>query len=120
VGSIWAVALAALVLGVALAPNRILVNRAFQKLGAASFSLYLLHPPIIGLMDRTGVIDRIYQAGPTAGYLLALLITLAMVVPLSLLSYRFIERPVYRWSGRGAVADARSGVASDSVAEKSA
>ncbi|AEE44869.1 acyltransferase family protein [Cellulomonas fimi] len=104
VRSTWAVVLAALVVGVALAPDRVLVNRATRSLGAASFSLYLLHPVVLGFLDRAGVTDRAYEtAGGVGGFVVIVALTFAAVIPASLMTYRWIERPAYRWAGRGAL-----------------
>jgi peptidoglycan/LPS O-acetylase OafA/YrhL len=44
VRALWTVALSGLTVGLSAAPLRSLVNPVTQRLGQASFSLYLIHP----------------------------------------------------------------------------
>lgn len=102
----WAVSLTGLTVGLSAAPIRAFVNPVSQHLGRASFSLYLLHPPIIGVMDRGGLIDQLYaEFGGVLGYSIAILITFAVVTPLALLSFRFIEQPGMKLGPPGAIAN---------------
>ena len=72
VRALWAVALSGLTLGLSAAPVRSLVNPVTQRLGQASFNPYLIHPLVVGILDRAGVIDRLYVTfGSVVGYLIA-------------------------------------------------
>ena len=90
----WAgVTCAMLALGLAMWPTRWLVNRATAYLGKVSYSLYLLHPTVIYLL--TPVYRRIYDGTDqlSLALLASLAVTMAIVLPLSSLAYRFIEKP---------------------------
>lgn len=98
--AVWAVGLMALVLGLsferASAPLWFAV-----RLGEASFSLYLLHPAIIALMIHSGVYKWLYSVVPGhfLGYTASLGVTLAVLFPLSLLTYEQVEKRFH--SGQG-------------------
>lgn len=106
--TLWAVALAGGVLGVSLHPQRWFVNSTATLLGTASFSIYLWHPVVIVVLSRLGLYHWIYSSFNNAvliPFALSTAATLAVLVPLSLLSYRYIERPgmalrsqIGRWS----------------------
>jgi peptidoglycan/LPS O-acetylase OafA/YrhL len=83
-----------LLLGLAFCPIRILVNPATRFLGLISYSVYLLHGPVILLINRP-VYPRIYALDlPTgAKFGLCFAITLAVTLSVSWLSHRMIERP---------------------------
>jgi peptidoglycan/LPS O-acetylase OafA/YrhL len=69
--------------------------RALQFLGAISYSLYLLHAPIIGATFN--ICNRLLPRsswGEFAGLLLAVVICIFA----SYLTYRFVEKPSIRWS----------------------
>ncbi|MER8411806.1 MULTISPECIES: acyltransferase [unclassified Mesorhizobium] len=91
----WAVTLASAVVGVSLYPQRWFVNPAAKLLGNASFSIYLWHPVVIVILDRVGLYRTVYASfdGASLPFLASVVATLAMLIPLSLLSYRYIERP---------------------------
>jgi peptidoglycan/LPS O-acetylase OafA/YrhL len=75
---------------------RALEWRWLALLGVASYSLYLWHLPILESLGQAGW-------APTT-FLGLLAVTLALSIPASVLSYRFIEVPFLRlrrrWSGR--------------------
>jgi len=81
-----------LVLGLALNPFRFLVNAKTAYLGKVSYSMYLFHPLII--FTIIPVYHRIYDIMPAdiAGYVASLLLTLALLIAISLIAYRYIER----------------------------
>jgi peptidoglycan/LPS O-acetylase OafA/YrhL len=83
----------ALLLGLAILPTRIFVNRLSLLAGKASYSIYLLHPPTIYFLIP--VYRRVYGlGGPTsASFLLCFGVTLGVVLPASLVTYRWIEAP---------------------------
>lgn len=91
----WALALAGMVAGISLAPVTVIANRVTCALGRASFSLYLLHPLIVGSLARSGVYAQIYLKIDSSqqAFGACVLLTLSLVVPLALLTYRFVERP---------------------------
>ncbi|RWC32694.1 acyltransferase [Mesorhizobium sp.] len=91
----WAVTLASAVVGVSLYPQRWFVNPAAKLLGNASFSIYLWHPVVIVILDRLGLYRTIYASfgGASLPFLASVVTTLAVLIPLSLLSYRYVERP---------------------------
>ncbi len=81
-----------LVLGLALNPFRFLVNAKTAYLGKISYSMYLFHPLII--FTIIPVYHRIYDIMPAdiAGYVVSLLLTLLLLIAVSLMAYRYIER----------------------------
>jgi peptidoglycan/LPS O-acetylase OafA/YrhL len=90
------------VLGMAIAPVTALVNRFTIALGEASFSLYLLHPLLIGILMNGGFYKWIYEAVPDAGmaYAVCALVTLAILFPVALLGFKHIEVPGNRLGAR--------------------
>lgn len=82
-----------LVLGLGLKPFRLLVNPKTVYPGKASYSMYLFHP--IFIFTFIPLYYRCYGNLPTEtlGYLASLLITLVPLTVISLISYRYIERP---------------------------
>jgi peptidoglycan/LPS O-acetylase OafA/YrhL len=97
-----ALMLAVFVIGMALSPTKLIVNRVTKALGEASFSLYLWHPFIISILMRNWVYLTIYQHVPNHGLAFAgcAAITLLIVIPVALVSYRWIEVPGNRLSAR--------------------
>ncbi|MER8573382.1 acyltransferase [Mesorhizobium sp. M1409] len=95
VKAVWAVTLAGAVVGVSLYPQKWFVNPVAKLLGNASFSVYLWHPIVIVMLDRLGLYRAIYASfgGASLPFLASVIATLAVLIPLSLLSYRYIERP---------------------------
>jgi peptidoglycan/LPS O-acetylase OafA/YrhL len=85
---------ALLLLGLAFCPLGMVVNRATQFLGQISYSVYLLHGPVILVINRP-VFPRIYALDlPVAAkFGLCLAVTLAVTLAVSWLAYRFVERP---------------------------
>jgi peptidoglycan/LPS O-acetylase OafA/YrhL len=70
-----------------------LINNFTAKVGLVSYSVYLLHPPVIALLQ--GFYRSIYSwgASQSLSYLFCLLITLAIVIPLSIITFTIIEKP---------------------------
>ncbi|HPC08943.1 MAG TPA: acyltransferase [Smithella sp.] len=81
-----------LVLGLALSPFRFLVNAKTAYLGKISYSMYLFHPLII--FTAIPVYRLLYASMSSSlpGYLSSLLVTLILLMIISLISYRWIER----------------------------
>ncbi len=95
-----------LMLGLGLCPTKLLVNRISDFLGRISYSVYLLHLPIIHAMVPVYAwIDR-RQLAMTPHFCLAVAITLAIVLPLATLTHYLIEVPGMRL---GAITIARLG-----------
>jgi peptidoglycan/LPS O-acetylase OafA/YrhL len=82
-----------IIIGLALSPWTLLVNAMTRYLGKISYSIYLIHTTVVFLL--TPVYQRLYQQSPsvTVAFLACLFLTLAIVVPISSITYRLIERP---------------------------
>jgi peptidoglycan/LPS O-acetylase OafA/YrhL len=80
-------------LGLALNPWGVVVNRVTCYLGKISYSVYLIHTSVIYFM--VPVYRWIYGNLPsvTLCFLACVAVTLAIVIPLSELTYRFVELP---------------------------
>jgi peptidoglycan/LPS O-acetylase OafA/YrhL len=92
---IWeSAAFALMVVGLALRPVRFVVNRATRFLGRISYSVYLLHGPVILLINRP-VFPRIEALGlpQAAVFGLSLAVTLGVTLVVSWIAYRMVERP---------------------------
>ena len=87
------VAFGLLFLGLAFAPWRVLVNSLTSYLGKISYSVYLTHTTAIYFLAPVyhAIYDR--SSSMTVGFLGSLLLTLIVVLPVSALTYRFIEVP---------------------------
>ncbi|MCI5074952.1 acyltransferase [Oricola sp.] len=104
-----AVVLGAFVLGMALNPIRLAVNRATIGMGETSYSLYLWHPLLISLLLSAGVYEAIEARAPNvmSSFLLCGLATFIALIPTAFLSYHTIERWGARMSRRRRPAAAR-------------
>jgi peptidoglycan/LPS O-acetylase OafA/YrhL len=78
----------------------LLSSAQMQWLGERSFSIYLLHPLVIFLLLRNGAYEPIWHiAYPFVGswaYLACVGLTLAVLLPVSAVSYALVERPGQR------------------------
>lgn len=94
-GLSFAWCLAGLIVGLCLWPTLVLVNRVSCSLGRTSFSLYLWHPVVIGLLMKLSIYAFLYSnfGGLLIPGLLSVVITLAILIPISYLSFNFIEIP---------------------------
>ncbi len=98
-----AAGLAVLLLAVARAPHRLLVNRLVRYFGRLSYSLYLMHffclPPVALLLARL-IRSGAFASDTFAAFLLSFGGIVALAVPLSMLTCRWIERPGIRLGER--------------------
>jgi peptidoglycan/LPS O-acetylase OafA/YrhL len=93
-GYYWqGVIFACIFLGLALSPWTLLVNALTRYLGEISYSIYLVHPTVVFMLSP--VYQWVYQRSPslTVAFLGSLTLTLAIVLPISSLTYRLIEAP---------------------------
>jgi peptidoglycan/LPS O-acetylase OafA/YrhL len=100
-GVLWqALAYTALVLGLAIAPAKALVNRVSEFFGEISYSLYLNHPRV--LLAFAFVYQALYlQPWPvTLQYGLSIVVALVPLTLLSYLTHRLIEAPGVRLGHR--------------------
>jgi peptidoglycan/LPS O-acetylase OafA/YrhL len=82
-----------LLLGLAIFPTPVFVNRLSRFAGKISYSIYLLHPSTILFLSP--VYRRIYGLGlpVSASFLLCFGVTLGILLPASVLTYRWVEAP---------------------------
>lgn len=95
---------------------RVLQSRPFQRLGDWSFSMYLVHIPLVFTFLTINLVNNPQPAGPppVPSYgpmpLVLCAVFVGLVIGLSALTYRFVEIPARRWLnrrlGRGAVVEA--------------
>ena len=84
---------ASILLGIAGPKFFIVENILMQFLGKISYSMYLIHAPVIWVLSPVyGVIIEI-PAQKSIQFLMCFIITISVVVPMSWLSYRLLERP---------------------------
>lgn len=90
---IYGLALFFVVVGCCVHSPRFIVSSWLKFLGVISYSLYLLHPPVIA--GLAGVYSRVYawSHSATFAYVLCVFVTLALIVPASLITFRLVEKP---------------------------
>ena len=79
-----------------LAPWRWMGSRPLVWLGDMSFGIYLWHWPVLRQMRK--LVPGHWNT--VEGSWLALLLCLAVTLPLAMLSYRFVEKPALDWIAR--------------------
>jgi peptidoglycan/LPS O-acetylase OafA/YrhL len=79
---------------------RALEARILVGLGVISYSLYLWHEPLARFLEAHGWTF----AGP-GGFFVNIALVLAVAVPLSLVTHRFVEVPALRLRSRGAIVE---------------
>ncbi len=84
---------ACLVVGIGLNPIGLIVNDLTASLGKISYSVYLLHSPVIVLLFPVYKWMQAAQLSHTATFIGAVALTLSIVIPLSVLVYYFWEKP---------------------------
>ncbi|MFF9040135.1 acyltransferase family protein [Streptomyces sp. NPDC014892] len=91
----WIVAflLAVLTFGIGLASRRRRIPRLLTGLGTISYSVYLVHPVLLAVIDST--VGRRRQDSLPLG-----IAFFVVLLPLCMLTYRFIEAPSRTWGRR--------------------
>jgi peptidoglycan/LPS O-acetylase OafA/YrhL len=100
-GAYWpAIIYGGLLLGLGILPSSIFVNSATLFCGRISYSIYLIHSPVVFYL--TPVYRRIYASGSplSAKFVICAAVTLGVVLPLAWASYRWIELPGMRLGKR--------------------
>lgn len=92
--ALWSIALAALVVGMGFVSFSVRYLTFSAWLGERSYSLYLWHPLVIGLIIQLGGYKWIAQefSGPLSVFLVSVAITLSIVIAISIPSYEFLEK----------------------------
>ena len=82
-----------LLLGLQLVPLRIFVNRATAWMGKNSYSIYLIHPLVIGHLMP--FYRQVYMLDLPDTWLLAICVSATLVITLALseIAYILVERP---------------------------
>ncbi|HQT54353.1 MAG: acyltransferase [Phenylobacterium sp.] len=93
--ALWGAPFALLCLAMAQNPPAFLSNRVTRFLGKISFSLYLTHPYVISALAGAGAYASINNlpGGSGVRFPVAVLVTLAVLTPLSWGLYQLIEEP---------------------------
>ena len=95
------IAFCLMILSLSLFANRIIVNRITRFYGMISYSFYLVHPFLVDpLRPAYSYIYAHTIFSTDLSFCLCLLITLLIVTPVSLITYRFIESPGMRYGKR--------------------
>jgi len=100
-GLFVACALYLLFIGNAVAPRRLLTSRTMLRLGLFSYSIYLIHAPIIAVLDKY-VIGSLGISAP-AKFGLLLVVAVPLVLLLSYAFHLLFEAPFLRHRGRRAL-----------------
>ena len=87
-------------LGLVYHPTSFVVNPVTQFLGKISYSLYLLHPPLVFLLIPTFRTIYAKDVPSNLAFFLSLSLTLVILIPISMLSYSFIEVPGIKLGSR--------------------
>lgn len=93
--ALWGAPFALLCLAMAQNPPAILSNPVTRFLGKISFSLYLTHPYVISALTGAGAYASInaLPGGSGVRFPIAVMVTLAVLTPLSWGLYQLIEKP---------------------------
>ncbi|CAB3952658.1 acyltransferase family protein [Achromobacter piechaudii] len=86
-----------LLVGLALFPVTMVVNTVTGFLGKIAYSVYLSHGTVILLSKPVYRWIELHIHNPTAFYLTCLGVSLLMIIPLSYLTYRYVEEPFIRF-----------------------
>jgi peptidoglycan/LPS O-acetylase OafA/YrhL len=106
----WAVVFAMLILSVSFAKNRLLESGPLRRLGQLSFSVYLTHPMVMLALIELGFVKALESRlpGEPAVFVVGSLLTFALVVTMSMITFRLVEAPGIAWGRRLAVRSMRS------------
>ncbi|MEI9417090.1 acyltransferase family protein [Mesorhizobium sp. Cs1321R2N1] len=88
---------ACLLVGLALCPIRILVNKTTVWIGDISYSVYLVHSLIIVALFPIYKQIQASGGGRIAGFVSCYVLTLACVLPVAAMTYRLLEKPSNNW-----------------------
>lgn len=91
---------ACLVVGLALCPIRILVNKTTVWIGDISYSVYLVHSPIIVALFPIYKQIQASGGGRIETFVSCFVLTLACVLPTAAVTYHVLERPTNNWGKR--------------------
>jgi len=84
---------AALLLGLAISPVPVFVNRITRFYGRISYSVYLSHPAVVFFMSPIFAFVYRRTEYKTLAFGTSMVLALAVITPLSYATYRFVERP---------------------------
>ncbi|MGL4488055.1 MAG: acyltransferase family protein [Rhizobiaceae bacterium] len=84
-----------LLYGQTVYPSRLIVNRATRFLGTISYSIYLLHPYVLLIVTRhfSPVFNSYFPQQPGVVFWLDAIVTFMVLIPLSMITYKFVEVP---------------------------
>jgi peptidoglycan/LPS O-acetylase OafA/YrhL len=88
---------ACLLVGLALCPIRILVNKTTVWIGDISYSVYLVHSLIIVSLFPIYKQIQASGGGRIAEFVSCFVLTLACVLPVAAVTYYGLERPINSW-----------------------
>lgn len=89
-----------LVVELVLMPTAFVVNQSLQWLGQISFSIYLIHSPLIAIFFPLFKYLQQSNINPSSAYLTAFGLTLLCVIPLAVLTHKIVEKPANRLGRR--------------------
>ena len=90
---IQVLAMAIWIVGLAIYPTRLLVNKIFALMGKVSYSFYLLHFVVISVLLAWWDTAFAWVPEGDLGYFIALIIVVVLSTAVSWLTYTFIETP---------------------------
>ncbi|MCL3816998.1 acyltransferase family protein [Aeromicrobium wangtongii] len=82
-----------LVIGLCFAPIGLVVNRVTARLGKLSYSIYLVHPTVVYLLNPVYQWLYAHVSTRSLAFGCCFALSLAVVVAMSELTFRFIEKP---------------------------
>jgi peptidoglycan/LPS O-acetylase OafA/YrhL len=101
--TLWGVPLCMVCIAMALHPSRLLSNPLTRYLGMISFSLYLVHPSVLYKLGQAGLYNWVldlFNGRMIYAYAFSLVISMLIITAISVLTYRFIEKPGMNWGKR--------------------